>query len=83
MSPTNGSYPCPHLDGQNKLVSWTLDADASRWQIVPVEDLETAISEVQQAQSHITYYDLSGRRTQGNPAKGVYVGSNRRKYLLK
>ena len=83
VSPTNGSLPCPHLDGQNKLVSWTLDADASRWQIVPVEDLETAISEVQQAQSHITYYDLSGRRTQGKPAKGVYVGSNRRKYLLK
>ena len=83
VSPTNGSYPCPHLDGQNTLVSWTLDADASRWQIVPVEDLETAISEVQQAQSHITYYDLSGRRTQGKPAKGVYVGSNRRKYLLK
>lgn len=40
-SPVNSGIPCPHLSGENYLVSWTTTAEASMWKIVPCDDHAT------------------------------------------
>lgn len=73
-TPGSKAHPAIHLSGQNSLVSWTPDAEASHWKISPA----TAPSSIRSmlspdAAEQDAIYDLQGRRVKSVARGGVYI----------
>ena len=85
QEPVAAAIPALHLDGSNRLVQWNTTEGASQWKIVPTGEILTDIEAVEQSrpQQSGALYDLSGRRLQRIPAQGIYIGSDRRKHIVK
>ena len=85
QEPVAAAIPALHLDSSNRLVQWNATEGAWQWKIVPTGEILTDIEAVEQTrpQQSGALYDLSGRRLQRIPAQGIYIGSDRRKHIVK
>lgn len=82
-NPVNASIPAIHLSGENLLVQWYADADASMWKILSTgEQIESDIQTVENAaRQQLKYYDLQGRRLNEAPAQGIFITSDKKKHV--
>lgn len=78
-TPGSATYPAIHLASENKLVSWTIDANASHWKIALSPD-PTNIHSVftPKEANEAAIYDLQGRRIKQPIRGGIYIMGNKK-----